>query len=204
MTQTTSNVTLLPVQSEQHRQPVNIRAADADARRSRLREFQSHLLERMQVARSGSSVQESKLGVLIGQNRWLLDLHEAGEIVTVDKITKVPLTYDWYLGLSNIRGTLISVIDFARFQGQSLTFLDKDCRIVAFAPSFSCHSGLLVSRVLGLRNVAQMRLRTSIEGSDSTEVSPIAKQYIDGDAQIWTELSLAQVLQDPKFLQVGL
>ncbi|WP_395823164.1 chemotaxis protein CheW [Collimonas sp.] len=109
---------------------------DADSRRTRLREFQSHLLERMQAARSGAQAQESQLGVLIRQSRWLLSLQEAGEIVAVDNISRVPLTHDWFLGLSNVRGNLISVIDFARFQGQALTQIDKECRIVAFAPTF--------------------------------------------------------------------
>src|SRR5437870_8484442 len=87
--------------------PARKSGADADARRSRLREFQSHLLERMQAARSGADAKQNQLGLLIGQQRWLLGLQEAGEIVAVDSITKVPLTQDWYLGLSNIRGTLI-------------------------------------------------------------------------------------------------
>lgn len=180
-------------------QPVNQVVVDADSRRSRLREFQSHLLERMQAARSGTETHESQLGLLVGKTRWLLNLKEAGEILAVDKISPVPLTHDWYLGLSNMRGTLISVVDFARFQGQGLTQIDKECRIVAFAPTFSFNSGLLVSRVLGLRNVAEMTLQPA----DSVENAG-ATCYLDNDAQIWTELSMARILQDPRFLQVGL
>lgn len=198
MTQSTSPLTAeLPPSSPL--QPVNKVALDADSRRSRLREFQSHLLERMQAARSGSEAQESQLGLLIGSSRWLLNLQEAGEIVAVDQISRVPLTHDWYLGLSNVRGTLISVIDFARFQGQGLTQIDKECRIVAFAPTFSFNSGLLVSRVMGLRNVAQMTLQAP-DPLDPTG----ARRYLDSDSQVWTELSMAQILHDPRFLQVGL
>ncbi|AIY40036.1 type IV pili signal transduction protein PilI [Collimonas arenae] len=201
MTQSTSPLTAeLPPSSPL--QPIDKAgkvALDADSRRNRLREFQSHLLERMQAARSGSEAQESQLGLLIGQSRWLLNLQEAGEIVAVEQISRVPLTHDWYLGLSNVRGTLISVIDFARYQGQALTQIDKECRIVAFAPTFSFNSGLLVSRVLGLRNVAQMTL----QAPDSLDQAA-PKRYIDSDSQIWSELSMAQILQDPRFLQVGL
>ncbi|MFJ2989778.1 chemotaxis protein CheW [Collimonas sp. NPDC087041] len=197
MTQSTSHLTA--ELSPSSLLPVNKAATDADSRRTRLREFQSHLLERMQAARSGAEAQESQLGLLIGQSRWLLNLQEAGEIVAVDKISRVPLTHDWFLGLSNVRGSLISVIDFARYQGQGLTQIDKECRIVAFAPTFSFSSGLLVSRVLGLRNVAQMTLQPA-ESIDSTG----AKRYVDSESQVWTELSMARILQDPRFLQVGL
>ena len=184
MTQSTSHLSAeLPPSSLLS---ANKPAADADTRRTRLREFQSHFLERMQAARSRVEVQESQLGLLIGQSRWLLNLQEAGEIVAVGKISPVLLTHDWFLGLSNVRENLISVIDFARYQGQSLPQIDKECQIVAFAPTFSFSSGLLVSRVLGLRNVAQMTLQPE-ESIDSNS----AKRYVDRESQVWTELSMA-------------
>lgn len=175
---------------------------DSVGRRTRLREFQAQLVERMQAARSGMDAHTNQLGVMIGPNRWLLSLKEAGEIVSVGTITQVPLTYDWFLGLTNIRGNLISVVDFARFQGQAPTPIDKDSRIVAFAPALSFNSGLLVSRVMGLRNMAEMKPH-----SDSPAVEGgawAAQRYVDSDSQVWTELNLSLVVQDPQFLHVGL
>jgi twitching motility protein PilI len=177
------------------------RKPDAVARRTRLREFQAQLVERMQAARTGVDTRVSQLGVMIGQTRWLLSLQEAGEIVSVGTITKVPLTQDWFLGLSNIRGNLISVIDFARFQGYPSTQIDKESRILAFAPGLSFNSALLVSRVLGLRNIADMEPQQSV--SDGVP-SWSAQRYLDRDSQVWTELSLSMVVQDPQFLHVGL
>ncbi|HSY28352.1 MAG TPA: chemotaxis protein CheW, partial [Burkholderiaceae bacterium] len=88
-----------------------------------------------------------------------------------------------------------------QFQGQGPAVIDKESRIVAFAPSLSFNCGLLVTRVLGLRNVADMELRTSPEG-DSTQWS--TQHYVDRDEQVWTELNLSLVVQDPLFLHVGL
>lgn len=174
---------------------------DTAGRRTRLREFQSQLVERMQAARSGVDARVNQLGVMIGETRWLLNLQEAGEIVSVGSITQVPLTQDWFLGLSNIRGNLISVIDFARFQGLAQSPIDKDCRIVAFAPALSFNSGLLVSRVMGLRNIAEMELQEN----PSVAATPWSTQrYIDRESQVWTELNLSLVVQDPQFLHVGL
>jgi twitching motility protein PilI len=175
---------------------------DTVGRRTRLREFQAQLVERMQAARSGVDTRVNQLGVMIGQTRCLLNLQEAGEIVAVSAITPVPLTQDWFLGLSNIRGHLISVIDFARFQGQPASTIDKDCRIVAFAPALSFNSGLLVSRVMGLRNLADMELQT---GNPINGGTPwLTQRYVDHEAQVWTELNLSLVVQDPQFLHVGL
>ncbi|HYD80566.1 MAG TPA: chemotaxis protein CheW [Paucimonas sp.] len=173
---------------------------DTQARRTRLREFQAQLVERMQAARSGTHAQANQLGVMIGQTRWLLNLHEAGEIVSVGAITKVPLTQDWFLGLANVRGNLISVVDFARFQGMAPTPVEKESRIVAFAPSLSFNSGLLVSRVMGLRNIADMELH----GDGGQASKPwSSKSYIDRDSHVWSELNLSLIIQDPQFLHVG-
>ncbi|WP_420476087.1 chemotaxis protein CheW [Noviherbaspirillum sp. ST9] len=174
--------------------------SDNVGRRTRLREFQTKLVERMQAATSGVAVQASKLGVMIGQTRWLLSLQEAGEIVSVGQITKVPLTQEWFLGVTNIRGNLVSVIDLAHFSGMTRTPVDKESRIVAFAPSLSFNSGLLVSRVMGLRNVAEMELQQD-EGARAPWA---AKQYRDRDSQVWTELDLSLIVQDPRFLHVGI
>jgi twitching motility protein PilI len=175
--------------------------SDGGARRTRLREFQAKLVERVQAASSGGVSQANQLGVMIGQTRWLLNLKQAGEIVPVGNIAKVPLTQGWFLGLTNIRGNLTSVIDLPHFHGQPLTQVDKESRIVAFAPSLAFNSGLLVSRVMGLRNAAEMEVYSPTE---TQEVPWAVRRYIDRDSQVWTELDLSLIVQDPQFLQVGL
>ncbi len=174
---------------------------DALARRTRLREFQAQLVERMQAARAGTGSYVSQLGVMIGQRHCLLNLQEAGEIMSVGAISKVPLTQPWFLGLANIRGSLISVIDLAHFQGQSPTHIDRESRIVVFAPALSFNSGILVSRVLGLRNLTEMKPQAN-EGENPSAWA--AQQYIDRDSQVWTELNLSLIVQDAQFLHVGL
>ena len=182
---------------------VAVKEKDSGARRNRLREFQAQLVERMQAASTGTQAQSSQLGVMIGQSRWLINLQEAGEIVSVGAITQVPLTQEWFLGLANIRGNLISVIDLARFCGMPATPVDKESRIVAFGPSLSFNSGLLVSRVMGLRNVAEMEVRQG-DTDHAGNIPWAAQRYTDRDSQVWTELNLSLIVQDPQFLQVGI
>ncbi|HJV88123.1 MAG TPA: chemotaxis protein CheW [Noviherbaspirillum sp.] len=178
-----------------------LKEQDNGTRRTRLREFQARLVERMHAASAGAQASSSQLGVMVGQTRWLLKLQEAGEIVSVGSITKVPLTQDWFLGLTNIRGNLISVIDLAHFRGLPPTPIDKESRIIAFAPSLSFNSGLLVSRVMGLRNVAEMEPQARSEEDGAPWAS---QRYLDRESQVWTELDLSLIVQDPHFLHVGL
>ncbi|MBR7799904.1 chemotaxis protein CheW [Undibacterium fentianense] len=177
-------------------------------RRARLRDFQSQLMERMQAAKAGSHVRANQLGVLIGKQRYLIDLREAGEIVTSGNLTKVPLTKPWYLGLSNVRGSLTSVIDYSLFEGNEATFLDASCRVLAFSNSLSFNSGLLVSKVLGLRNADEMDLIDEMASSDEPQIGArkpwVLNRFIDADGHIWSQLSLSLLVQDQEFLHIGL
>lgn len=169
-------------------------------RRERLRDFQSQLLERMQIARTSDVISSNQLGVMIGQTRYLLNLRDAGEIVSVGQISRIPLTRDWYLGLLNLRGNLIGVIDIQNFQGQQKVEITPDCRVVAFSSGLAFNAGLLVSKVLGLRNVAEMSIQ---QNSSENQSAWLRQSYVDNNNHIWYELSLAGLIQDGDFLHIG-
>ncbi|MDB5796713.1 MAG: pilI [Paucimonas sp.] len=170
-------------------------------RRTRLREFQAQLVERMQAARAGADTRVNQLGIEIGAQRWLVNLAHAGELTPVGGITPVPLTKDWFLGVTNLRGNLVSVIDLARFLGGAPTVPGKESRILAFAPALNFNAALLVTRVLGLRNMAQMQAQPLARA----EPLPWSQdRYVDAEGQHWQQLDLSVVIRDPAFLQVGM
>jgi twitching motility protein PilI len=167
-------------------------SADPSARRTRLRQYQQQLLERMQAARTGSGARASGLGVEIGGVRYLLDLLEAGEIAPVPALTQVPLTQPWYLGLANIRGSLVGVVDLAAYLGLPAVAgnAPSGARIVTLAPALGVPCGLLATRVVGLRHAADMQ-------ADGDKL-------VDADGLDWTPLALAALVREERFLQVGL
>jgi twitching motility protein PilI len=168
--------------------------SDPAARRTRLRQYQEELLERMQAARTSTGARTHQLGVEIGGERYLLDLLEAGEIVPLPPLASVPLTQPWYLGLANIRGSLVGVVDLARFlgaqRGQQGSEQTSAARLVTFAPALGLPCGFLASRVHGLRQAADM--------------SPHEGRLVDADGNAWTPLALAALAQDERFLHVAL
>ncbi len=162
---------------------------DSAGRRTRLRQYQVQLLERMQAARANNNARINQLGVLIGSDRYLLDLTQAGEIVPVAALTAVPLTQPWYLGLSNIRGNLVGVIDLARYLGLGDTPIGPESRVVTFAGGLGFNCGLLVGRVYGLRHAGGME---------------VAGAYLrDAEGKDWTALDLGALVRDERFLHVG-
>ena len=167
------------------------------ARRARLRQYQEQLLERMQAARTSSGARAHQLGVEIGGVRYLLDLVEAGEIVPLPPLAAVPLTQPWYLGLANVRGNLLGVVDLARYfdaaagpKGVPAAGVPAaGARLVTFAPGLAFPCALLVGRVVGLRHAADM--------------APGDGRLRDAEGHEWTPLSLAALAREERFLQVA-
>lgn len=181
-------------------QPWDSGKPELQARRTRLHEFQAQLVQRVQAAQNSTETRHSQLGVMVGDSHCLFDLQQTSEIMAVRSITRVPLTQDWYLGLSSIRGTLVGVIDFSRFLGQAGTAIDAGSRIVVFARGLALPGGLLVSRVLGLRDPQQM----TPEASGPGPLAPWATQcYRDAQSLLWTRVDLAALVQDSRFLQIA-
>lgn len=162
---------------------------DAAGRRARLRQYQQQLLERMQAARTSGGTRLHQLGVMIGAERFLIDLTQTGEIVPLAPICAVPLTQPWYLGLSNIRGNLIGIIDYARYLDAGETAVAPESRMLTFAQGLGFNCAILVSRVYGLRQASDMQVA--------------GERLVDADSNEWLVLDLAELVQDPRFLHVA-
>lgn len=165
------------------------------AGKTSLRDYQRDLAERLKNAGVGRSA--SKLGVQVGDDAWLVDLADAGEVIPVPAITPVPLTRPWFKGMANIRGNLYSVVDFPAFLGRPPIAVGDQSRLLLVSERFRLAAALLVDRSLGLRNPAQLKPRAG-------EIAQWARtEYADSDGKQWKELDLPQLVQHPDFLSVG-
>ena len=167
------------------------------ARQISLREFQQGLAQRLRDAQAEAEP-TSRLGVQAGSRYWLLKLDDAGEMLPQPEISGVPLTQPWYLGLANIRGVLSSVVDFSAFMGGELTARTPDCRLLLIAERFQSFSGLLISRMMGLRNLQTLQAQDT-----APDRAWVGVAYRDGEGRIWHELNIGALAAHDDFLRVG-
>jgi len=174
-------------------------AAMARPARIDLRTFQQELASRL-ATKTAAQVESSRLGLSSGGARWLVRLADAGEVITMPPIVKVPMTRDWFMGVANIRGNLFSVVDFAGFLGHEVPPPAATTRLVLFGPRVGeLNAGIVVSRVLGLRNLADL----APVPTPSDAAPWFAQRWMDGDGNAWQEIDLARLARTPAFLQVG-
>ena len=162
------------------------------SKRFNLREFQQGLLDRMQVqAESGTQV--ATLGIIIGRDSWLVDMSDISEVLAVPDLTNVPLTKPWYAGVANVRGNIYSITDLGAYLNFGPTMHELQTRVLLLNEKYNFNTGLLVTKVLGLRNIAAWQQ----EEQDGEVV------YKDSSDQQWRKLDIRQLIQQPEFIQIG-
>ena len=167
------------------------------SKRGGLREFQAHLATRLASASEQSAA--GLLGIQAGTDFWLVDLYDSGEIVPLTPLTTVPLTKQWFAGIANIRGNLYAVSDFSAFQGKDSTPQNTSSRLLLVGTRHGSNAALLVTRMLGLRNV---------EDLTPAAVDPNAplwadEAYTDKEGRRWKKLNVRKLLADENFMEIG-
>jgi len=168
-----------------------------------LRAFQQELAARL-AAKTTAQVEQSRLGLAAAGAQWLIRLADAGEVIAVPAMATVPMTRPWYLGIANIRGNLYGCIDFGGFLGHPVEAPAPSAmttRMVLFGPRVGdLRAGLVVNRVMGLRNLAELRETAAAAGAPAW----YGPRWSEPDGTVWQEIDLALLAQDAAFLQVGL
>ncbi|RYX94324.1 MAG: chemotaxis protein CheW [Comamonadaceae bacterium] len=174
------------------------------ANRQALRELQSRLAERLQVART-QGVAASWLAVQSGGRNYLFPLSQAGEIFPWISTQPVPYTQPWFLGVANLRGGLFGVVDLTSYvTGQPPPVRSEmartESRLVALNAALEVNCALLIDKLAGLRNQDAF-----IDFAARAPEAPafFGNQYFDQAGAAWQEINLQQLAQQAHFLTIG-
>lgn len=168
-------------------------------RKTSLRDFQLSLGERLRTASTRTAV-SSRLGFQVGADNWFVPLHHVSEVIPVPSPVTVPLTHPWFRGVANVRGNLFSVIDFSAFQGADAIPSGMERRVILVSDRLIGGAGLVVSRMLGLRNPDQFSPLPRPEDAPPW----LGGVYTAAGGVRWLELDLPQLVKQTRFLEVGL
>lgn len=162
------------------------------SKRFSLREFQQGFLDRLNDLGAAAN-RVTTLGALIGKDLWLIDMADISEVMPVPVLTLVPTTQMWFCGVANVRGNLYGVTDLNGFLNNELTQRDPASRVLLLGQKYGYNAGLLVSRVLGLRNAKEWQ-RIEQDGECF---------FQDSSGQRWRKLDVHGLIHRPEFLHIG-
>ena len=173
------------------------------ANREALKELQTRLAARLQAARGEGSSVSSWLAVESVGNRYLLPLGQSGEIFPWGGVQPVPYTQPWFLGVANLRGALIGVVDLAGLLGASSLRSEQalaESSLLALNGALEVNAALLVEKLAGLRGTEAF---ISSEPAGDGAPPYFGSTYLDAQGARWQELNLQALSQHPAFLSIG-
>lgn len=124
-------------------------------------------------------------------------MHDVSEMLPYqERITRVPGSKPWMLGLANVRSSLLPVIDLQIFLGAKALVPSKASRILVLRLR-GLVVGLLVPSVQGMRhfNIKDRLANARMKGALGAYVYEAFS--IDGD--VWPVFSMAALAADPEF-----
>ena len=172
------------------------------ANREALRELQIRLASRLQAARTEGMSVSSWLAIEAAGQLYLLPLGHAGEIFPRSVVQPVPYTQKWFLGVANLRGGLVGVIDLAGLLGHSQPRSEQalaETSLVSLTAALEVNAALLVDRLAGLRGTDAF-----VSSQPPAEGAPVffGTTYLDSSGARWQELNLQALSQHPAFLSI--
>jgi twitching motility protein PilI len=163
-----------------------------------LREFQENLSRRLAGASATDNLR-SRLAFEAGGRLWLVNLPDAGEVMPVPWLYRVPLTQRWYCGLVNVRGGLYGMVDLADFCGLGVTPRTSENAFLMCGRRHGVNVGLLAQKVVGLRNAQEF----------TALADPVDRPWISGivqdhESRQYLEIDMAKLIRDPAFMDIGI
>lgn len=137
----------------------------------------------------------------IGRMTLVSGIAEVNEILPMPPLTVIPGTRSWLLGVANIRGNLIAIVDLRNyFEGERTPVNDRSRVLVARQHGGAV--GLLVDEVLGQRNLTDENMPLAEPEPDQRYRRYIARRY-DFGGTIWGVFSMATLVKTPEFQQAA-
>jgi twitching motility protein PilI len=142
------------------------------------------------------------IGFRIGQEQFVADREQVREVLMLpDELTRVPGAKRWLLGIANLRGHLLPLVDLKMLLGSGRTSMRRMTRVISVNHR-DVPAGLVVDEVQGFRRFSDSEF---IDKWPQTAVR--CDRYVSGAYQrgheTWPVFGLYDLLESSAFLQAA-
>ncbi len=133
----------------------------------------------------------------IGDSKLLAAMSEVKEILDLPEFATVPGVKSWVVGVANMRGSLLPVMDLKGYLlGKDIKQRHNSRVLVIDYKGFN--TGLVVEEIYGMRH-----FRASDKAVESVpihkNISPYINRVFQRDNEHWSVISFSQMTQDERF-----
>ena len=134
----------------------------------------------------------------IGESRLACDSKRIYEVLSVPQATPVPGAKPWILGLANVRGALLTIVDLPYYLTGKRSSLTINTRLLA-AQLNKAPVGLLIDEVIGQRHFHDENASDAGLAKDSP-LSPVVSRKHKVGTETWHEFDLDRLFSTQEFL----
>ena len=142
------------------------------------------------------------VGFRMGQEQFVASRDQVREVLMLpDAITRVPGAKRWMLGIANLRGHLLPLVDLKMLLGSGRTSLRRATRVISVNHR-EIPAGLVVDEVQGFR-----RFMNSEFNEKAQQTAVRCDRFLRGAYQrghdVWPVFGLYDLLESSAFLQAA-
>ena len=141
------------------------------------------------------------IGYQLGGVRLVSAMGEVLEVLQVPRYTPLPGVKDWVLGIANIRGRLIPVIDLQRYLNIEASLPQSQARVLVVEAE-GLVAGLLVEASLGIQHFALSSFEPP-GGEVPAAFAHIVRGIYRHGGRVFYEARLSGLLGEERFLKVA-
>ena len=145
-----------------------------DEERDKILKERAKIFSRELEAKGEKDVYVEVLEFLLAHEMYGIELKYVREVYPLKELTPIPAIPAFVLGIVNVRGEILSVIDIKKFfdlPEKGLTDLNK----VIILHSADMEFGILADSIIGVRNILLSELKTSLP-----TLTGIREEYLKG------------------------
>lgn len=141
------------------------------------------------------------VGFRVGERRLLVSFEEVVEIIPLPPTTQVPGSAHWMLGVANVRGNLLPVVDLKQFMDGERTVLHEATRVLVVR-QVGGNVAVLIDELFGQRSFDSRHEADPSELAQGRFNGFINQAYRVGDTT-WGVFAMALLTRTPEFRQAA-
>ncbi len=167
-----------------------------------LKEIERRSLSAQSGVADSQSREWTGIGFRIGDEQFVAPREEVREVLMLpESLTRVPGAKRWLLGIANLRGHLLPLVDLKLMLGSGRTTLRRNTRVLSVNHR-EVPAGLVVDEVVGFRRFGDREFIDQVPETAVRCERFLTGSYERGD-QHWPVLSLFDLVESNLFLQAA-
>lgn len=166
-------------------------------------------IDRKCIAQQSGLVQQESdvsfshgLAFQLGDHKYIIPIADVSEVIAVEALTTIPRSPTWLVGISNVRGNLITLLDIHEFVF-GVPMQDKyESKRMLLVKQETHHYGLIIDSIIGMKSFdAAHGIDEVPESFNYDHIDHISAFYHSGE-DWFAALSIQSLLADECFSEL--